>query len=342
VELKYLQAALGSKQLGFVVTPEEEMSRLRGKHGFKIIDSYPLSESRSMALGEISDLVVTGSAIESSQVATMLCKAHLRGVQVIDLELFMFRYEHHVPADPQHLIRFLAMHGVHQSPGIKFYGKLKDLLESPIALLLLILLSPILAVAALLVKLTSPGPVIYSQERVGHRSRIFRIYKLRSMRMDAEVNGPVWASTFKNDCRLTPIGSFLRSSHLDELPQLWNVFRGDLSFIGPRPERPEFVQKIQESFPLFELRSLVKPGITGWAQIKQGYANSMSDSLRKLEFDLFYMARHSPWLDASIVFGTFSVLLSGGSEGLKRLEASSLTGKPMAQSIPDKPISKAS
>ena len=142
------------------------------------------------------------------------------------------------------------------------------------------------------------------------------------MRVDAEKGIPTWAAATQSDPSLTLIGGFLRASHLDELPQLWNVIRGEVSFVGPRPERPEFVKQLTEVFPLFRLRTLVKPGITGWAQIQQGYANSFADSLRKLELDLFYIMKHSVRLDLQILMKTFLVLFTGGTEAIKRKRTS--------------------
>jgi len=231
-----------------------------------------------------------------------------------------------VPASPGFLIRLLAKNGVYQDRTLRLYAAVKYVAEPVIALSLLIALSPILILTAVLVKLTSRGPVIYSQERIGYQKRVFRIYKFRSMRIDAEKNGPQWASASTTDPHLTPVGGFLRASHLDELPQLWNIVRGELSFIGPRPERPEFVKHLTQLFPLFRLRPLMRPGITGWAQIEQGYVNSIADSRRKLEFDLFYMIKQSPRLDALILFRTVSVLFTGGTEKIKRVRSESEKG----------------
>jgi exopolysaccharide biosynthesis polyprenyl glycosylphosphotransferase len=172
----------------------------------------------------------------------------------------------------------------------------------------LVLALPLMAVLAALVKLTSPGPVLYRQKRVGLRGRTFDLYKFRSMYIDAEARtGPVWAS--RDDPRVTPVGRWLRRFRLDELPQFFNVVRGDMSLVGPRPERPEFCKVLEEKIPFYAQRHVVKPGVTGWAQINHSYADSFEDSIVKLEYDLYYIRNLAPSLDAYIVFHTLKVML---------------------------------
>ncbi|NMC75077.1 MAG: glycosyl transferase, partial [Geobacteraceae bacterium] len=161
---------------------------------------------------------------------------------------------------------------------------------------------------ALAIKATSPGPVLFRQVRTGMHEKEFVLYKFRTMRTDAESGtGAVWAQ--KDDPRVTPIGKFLRKSRLDELPQLLNVLKGDMSFIGPRPERPEFVEKLKEQVPYYSHRHFVKPGITGWAQIKYPYGASVEDALEKLRYDLYYIKNLSLTLDLLIFFETIKVIL---------------------------------
>jgi exopolysaccharide biosynthesis polyprenyl glycosylphosphotransferase len=172
----------------------------------------------------------------------------------------------------------------------------------------LVLALPLMAVLALLVKLTSPGPVLYRQKRVGLRGKTFELYKFRSMYIDAEARtGPVWAR--QGDPRVTPVGRWLRRFRLDELPQFFNVVRGDMSLVGPRPERPEFCKVLEEQIPFYAQRHVVKPGVTGWAQINHTYADSFEDSIVKLEYDLYYIRNLAPSLDAYIVFHTLKVML---------------------------------
>jgi sugar transferase (PEP-CTERM system associated) len=172
----------------------------------------------------------------------------------------------------------------------------------------LIVALPLMLITALAVKLTSKGPVLYRQRRVGLNGRVFTVYKFRSMYVDAEARtGAVWAS--KDDPRITPLGKWLRKLRLDELPQLWNVLKGDMSMVGPRPERPEFVEMLAQQIPYYRQRLAVKPGITGWAQINHKYGDTLVDSMIKLEYDLYYIKHLAPALDFYIIFHTIKVML---------------------------------
>ncbi|MRR07231.1 MAG: exopolysaccharide biosynthesis polyprenyl glycosylphosphotransferase, partial [Deltaproteobacteria bacterium] len=174
----------------------------------------------------------------------------------------------------------------------------------------IILVLPLLPFVALGIKVTSPGPILFRQVRVGQGDRPFVLYKFRSMRADAEkASGAVWAQ--KDDPRVTRFGKFLRTSRLDELPQLYNVLRGDMSLVGPRPERPEFVDKLKEVIPYYSERHFVKPGVTGWAQVKYPYGASVDDAIEKLRYDLYYIKNMSMLLDIIIVLETIKVVLFG-------------------------------
>jgi sugar transferase (PEP-CTERM system associated) len=187
----------------------------------------------------------------------------------------------------------------------------KRLLELLIAGPAFVLALPLIALAALLVRLDGPGPIFYRQERVGEKGRVFSLLKFRTMRADAEATtGPVWASA-QGDERMTRFGRFLRKTRLDELPQLLNVLRGDMSFVGPRPERPHFVEKLAQIIPYYSERHSVKPGITGWAQIKFGYGSNIEDAEEKLQYDLYYIKHMSVRLDLGILFNTMKVMLTG-------------------------------
>jgi sugar transferase (PEP-CTERM system associated) len=173
---------------------------------------------------------------------------------------------------------------------------------------LLMMLWPLFLILSALIKLDSKGPVFFRQERVGESGGIFTLLKFRSMRADAEAaSGPVWAS--HNDSRVTRIGGMLRRFRLDELPQLINVIRGDMSFVGPRPERPYFVERLEKAIPYYSLRHTVKPGITGWAQIKYPYGSTVEDAAEKLQYDLFYIKNLSILLDVVILFETIKTVL---------------------------------
>ncbi|MGA3213124.1 MAG: TIGR03013 family XrtA/PEP-CTERM system glycosyltransferase [Terriglobales bacterium] len=194
------------------------------------------------------------------------------------------------------------------------YVFVRALASAVISFLLLVLVLPLFPFIALAIKLTSRGPVFYSQARVGGRGRIFHCYKFRTMRSDAEADtGPTWAND--DDPRITRVGRFLRKSRLDELPQLWNVLRGDMLFVGPRPERPEFVNWLSEEIPYYGLRHVVRPGITGWAQVRYRYGNTVDDAREKLKYDLFYIKHVSLGLDLWIMFETIkTVLLRRGAQ----------------------------
>jgi sugar transferase (PEP-CTERM system associated) len=173
----------------------------------------------------------------------------------------------------------------------------------------LVLGLPLIAAVALAVRLSSAGPVLYHQRRVGREGRIFTVHKFRSMRQDAEAaTGPVWASK-EGDPRVTGIGRFLRRTRLDELPQLWNVLKGDMSFVGPRPERPEFVAELKRQIPYYGQRHVVRPGITGWAQVRYTYGATIEDALQKLQYDLFYIKNLSVPLDVFIIFETLKTVM---------------------------------
>lgn len=178
----------------------------------------------------------------------------------------------------------------------------KRLADFILVIILGIITLPIGLGIALLIKFTSPGPIIYKQKRVGKNEKEFILYKFRTMRVDAEKNGAQWA--IKNDSRVTSIGRFFRRTHLDELPQFFNIFKGDLSFVGPRPERPEFVSQLKEKIPYYEIRHLVKPGFTGWAQINYRYGASIEDAYEKLQYDLYYLKNRSLILDLLIILKT--------------------------------------
>jgi len=178
-----------------------------------------------------------------------------------------------------------------------------------VALIGLLLCIPIMIVTALLIKLDSRGPVFYKQERVGKNGRTFVLMKFRSMKVDAEKSGPVWAS--KSDDRTTRVGRIMRKVRIDEIPQFFNILKGEMNFVGPRPERPHFVAQLAEEIPYYQQRHLIAPGLTGWAQIKYPYGASIEDARQKLQYDLFYIKNYSLILDAVIMFETIKIILFG-------------------------------
>jgi exopolysaccharide biosynthesis polyprenyl glycosylphosphotransferase len=167
-----------------------------------------------------------------------------------------------------------------------------------------------MVVTAIAIKLESPGPVFYRQERVGYNSKTFKVNKFRSMRTDAEKDGkPRWATA--NDDRVTRVGNLIRLVRIDELPQLFNVLSGDMSLVGPRPERPFFVEQLTNEIPYYAVRHSLKPGVTGWAQVRYQYGSTIEDSQQKLQYDLYYVKNHSLFLDFVILFETVGVVLTG-------------------------------
>lgn len=185
--------------------------------------------------------------------------------------------------------------------------RIEDILA---AIILLLGLSPIILFTACLIKIDSKGPLIYSQERLGRRKKPYKVHKFRSMRSDAEKNtGPVWAK--KDDDRVTRIGHFIRKWRIDEIPQLWNVLRGDMSLVGPRPEREFFINQLEEKIPYYSERFSVKPGLTGWAQVCYGYGDSVEDAVEKLNYDLFYIKNMSVFMDIVIIFRTVKTVIFG-------------------------------
>jgi sugar transferase (PEP-CTERM system associated) len=236
-----------------------------------------------------------------------LLRLRTSGVRVADVTTAIERLTGRIPLKSLRPSWLVFSEGFERSPLFWLTKRGLDLVASA---LLLLVTAPLLAVLALLIRLDSRGPVLYRQERVGERGRRFTLLKLRTMQEDAEAEGPAWTSEGE-DPRTTRLGRFLRRARLDELPQLWNVLRGEMSFVGPRPERPFFVEQLRKVIPFYDERHSVKPGITGWAQVKFRYGSSLEDAEEKLEYDLYYI-KHMSWsFDLGILVYTGKVLLLG-------------------------------
>ncbi|MEG0821679.1 MAG: TIGR03013 family PEP-CTERM/XrtA system glycosyltransferase [Burkholderiaceae bacterium] len=233
-----------------------------------------------------------------------LLECRVRGVPVTDLAVFYERTRGEVPIESLKASHLIYGDGFAQDMGRRVVKRSFDFLASAA---LFTVTFPIMTLAAAVIRLESPGPVIYRQERVGRGGRVFTCLKFRSMGIDAERNGPVWAA--KADARVTRVGRFIRKTRIDELPQLWNVLRGEMSFVGPRPERPVFVEQLREQIPFYDVRHSVKPGLTGWAQVRYAYGASVEDACRKLQFDLYYVKNNSLFLDVLILLETVRVVL---------------------------------
>jgi len=234
-----------------------------------------------------------------------LLRVKTRGLHVIDFSGFIERETGRVDLDTLNPSWLIFSDGFSSTQFLSSISK--RIFDVVVSLLLLVLAFPVLVLFAILIKLESPGPVFYRQTRVGLYGQHFDVVKLRSMRQDAEKDGPKWAS--ENDPRVTRIGRIIRTVRIDEIPQAWSVLKGEMSFVGPRPERPQFVSQLENLLPYYAERHMVKPGITGWAQINYPYGASTEDARQKLEYDLYYAKNYSPFLDLLILLQTVRVVL---------------------------------
>ena len=236
-----------------------------------------------------------------------LLKCKMRGINVIDGESFYERITGKLLVEKINPSWLIFSDGFVKSKATRISKRLVGFL---LAGLMLVVLSPLLVLTALAVKLDSRGAVLFSQERVGENGILFTLYKFRSMKADAEKeSGPVWAK--EKDPRVTRVGGIIRKLRIDELPQLWNVLKGDMSFVGPRPERPFFVERLKKIVPYYDQRFTVKPGVTGWAQIMYPYGASEKDALEKLKYDLYYIKNMSVMMDMIVIFHTVKTVLMG-------------------------------
>ncbi len=239
--------------------------------------------------------------------AQELVKLRLKGVPFEDCHTFYERLMSRICIAVLQQEWIVLSDGFRSSRWILFAKRLIDTLVSAVGL---VLSAPLALLAAVAIKLDSSGPVLYRQERVGQNERPFTLYKFRSMFVNAEAEtGPTWAT--ENDPRITRVGRVIRKLRIDEIPQMVNVLKGQMSFVGPRPERPFFVSRLKEKVPYYHLRFAVKPGITGWAQVSCAYADSEEDSIEKLEYDLYYIKNLSPIFDLQIIFESLKIILLG-------------------------------
>lgn len=233
-----------------------------------------------------------------------LLELRLRGVIIEDAGFLIERLLGKLPLEGLNPSSLIFTHGFNVKATQQAMRRLVSILVSFVGLTLCLPFLPFLMLA---VRLSSAGPIFFRQTRVGLRGRPFQVIKFRTMRQDAEKNGAVWAT--RNDQRVTPIGRFMRKTRLDEIPQLWNVLRGDMGFVGPRPERPEFVQWLNSEIPYYELRHIIRPGLTGWAQVRYRYGATLEETRQKLEYDLYYVKHMSLGLDLLIMFETVKTIL---------------------------------
>src|SRR5208337_3552566 len=241
----------------------------------------------SMPVRELLDLRICGVVIENSST-------------------LVERLSGKLPLDGLNPSNLIFTEGFRMSTTHQLFRRLLSFAVSFIGLVICLPLIPFIILA---VRLSSPGPILFTQTRVGQRGRLFTAYKFRTMRQDAEAQGAVWAT--KDDPRVTPIGRIMRSTRIDEIPQLWNVLRGEMGFVGPRPERPEFVQWLAREIPFYELRHMVRPGFRVWAQVRYQYGAKLEQTKRKLEYDLYYVKHMSVGLDLLIMFETMKTIVLG-------------------------------
>jgi len=247
----------------------------------------------------VSTVVIAITRGISGELYQVLTDCLQREVQVIPMPLL---YEHLTGKVPvEHIGDHWSVSMPLEQPGTQFgwhaLKRIFDLFWSTLGLIFLTFLFPLIALA---IKLDSRGPLFYTQERMGRHEKNFQVYKFRSMVMNAETDSAVWAQ--KDDPRVTRVGRILRKMHIDEFPQFWNIFKGEMSVVGPRPERPEFIKNLEVTIPFYRVRLAVKPGMAGWGLINQGYGASKKDTLEKLQYDLYYIKHQSFWLDLQILW----------------------------------------
>jgi sugar transferase (PEP-CTERM system associated) len=236
-----------------------------------------------------------------------LLELRVSGVKVEEAASWLEKISGRIEVEQLYPSWLVFAEGFRFSVGFKFLRRLLSILASG---LLLIAVSPLIPIVILAIKLDSRGPVLYRQKRVGRNGVTFYCYKFRTMRRDAEADtGPTWADN--DDPRITRIGRALRTTRLDEIPQLWCVLKGDMAFVGPRPERPEFVEWLSKEIPYYSVRHAVRPGITGWAQVRYKYGNTVTDAREKLQYDLYYIKNASIGLDLLIMFQTIKIVTMG-------------------------------
>jgi sugar transferase (PEP-CTERM system associated) len=295
--------AVGYEVLGFLGEAEEVGRVLVNPAVVGTVDELePLAGRQRATL-----IVVAMNEVRGRMPVEELLRLRTSGVRVTDVATALEHLTGRIPLNSLRPSWLVFSEGFDRSPVFELAKRTVDVTASTA---LLMLTAPLLALLALLIRLDSRGPVLYRQQRVGQRGRPFTLLKLRTMREDAEAGGPAWTSQGE-DPRATRLGRLLRRTRLDELPQLWNVLRGEMSFVGPRPERPFFVEQLRKVIPFYDERHSVKPGVTGWAQVKFHYGSSLEDAEEKLEYDLYYV-KHMSWaFDVGILVYTAKVLLFG-------------------------------
>ena len=326
IVLKYCLAFLNTSHIRVMIlgvdTPTEKIIKILNNENnkFEYVGYVDDKESHlPNYLGKIEDIanivkeksiqqIIFTSRKQVKVYADLVMELKLKGIIVSDYLGFLEKEEGKVDVDKIDSLWVLMTDGF-VSFNTDFQRRIKRAFDLILAFVIGILSLPIMMISAIIVKLESPGPIIYSQARIGENQKEFYVHKFRSMRNDAEKNGAKWA--VENDPRVTKYGNFMRKTRIDELPQIWNVLKGEMSFIGPRPERQIFITKIEKKVPYYNLRHSIKPGLTGWAQVMYPYGASIEDAKEKLEYDLYYIKHQDFILDVIIMFKTVQTVIFG-------------------------------
>lgn len=293
--------------LGFLDDDERKKGKLVAELNLKVLDSTDKIPD-IIENHKVDQIVLANPQDKNPQLTKNILNARLKGIEVIDMPDMYQLLKERIP------IKYIQDDWLLKEKGFDLSGKIfmikvKRLIDITISSLILLVSLPLWPIIALFIKINSKGPAFYAQERVGKNESVFSLYKLRSMIDKAEKDGAAWAD--ENDKRITLVGKILRKLHLDELPQLLNVIKGDMSLLGPRPERPEFVEELKNKIPYYSFRHFIKPGLTGWAQVNYPYASSIKDSGEKLEYDLYYISHMNLLLDLRILLKTAKTIVFG-------------------------------
>ena len=309
--LTIINKIIKNPQLGYKITTiidsDGSQQNINLPSNLKIISASDFDLSKIIKQEKIQTIVSATDHRANENLRKQLYKNLNSQIKFFDLPRFYEQLTGKIPVNIINEVWFLE--NLKESEK-KFYEFFKRMMDIILAIFGLTISLPLLPFLAIIIKLDSKGPIFFSQIRTGKNNKKFLAIKLRTMVKNAEKNGPQWAE--KNDVRVTRVGKILRKTRIDEIPQLFNVLHGEMSFIGPRPERPEFVETLEKHIPFYRQRLIIKPGLTGWAQINFPYGASINDSMEKMQYDLFYIKNRSVILDLSIILKTINTILKGG------------------------------
>ena len=273
--------------------------------GLKILGHFSTISEINLNLEKIKNLVIILDKKIDIQDQNIL-NFYQQGIEIFDTAKAYEKYLYKIPVEYIDLSFIVEELNTKKDILYMFASKIINILFS---IIILVITSLFILIASIFIYLHDHGPILYIQERVGLNGKVFKLYKLRSMVLDSEKDGAKW-STGHNDSRITPIGRIIRRLHIDEIPQMINILRGDISLVGPRPERPEFVNLLSKDIPYYSFRHIIRPGFTGWAQIKYRYANTIEDSREKFEYDLYYIKNRNIFLDFGIIARTIQIIFT--------------------------------